>query len=98
MTKFFLTILTKILSSFDNNTKGFSARKLSAFAGVIVCIYATVHYVDTSTVVDALKVWLVFALLCLGIITVEQLIKLKNGQNEPPKPDDKLPDDQPPVQ
>ena len=89
---FFRRLIDKILSSFDNDSVGFSARKLSAFVGVSISVYATVHYVNGATVIDALKVWLIFALLCLGIITIEQLIKLKNGSSESSKEDKKSSD------
>lgn len=82
-------LIHKIVSSFDNSTDGFSARKLSAFVGVIVSVMATFRFVDGSTVIDALMVWLVFALLCLGIITAEQLLrayKVSKNTDEKPEP------------
>lgn len=79
-----LTIFQKLIHSFDNEPQGFSARKLSAFIAVVMAIYATVHYVDGTTVINALMVWLTFALLCLGIITAEQVLRFK-GQSEPEK-------------
>ncbi len=72
-------LISKLLASFDNDTKGFSARKLSAFIAVAISVYATIHYVDSTNTISALKVWLLFALLCLGIITAEQLIKIKSN-------------------
>jgi hypothetical protein len=81
-----LTIFQKLIHSFDNEPQGFSARKLSAFIAVVMAIYATVHYVDTTTVINALMVWLTFALLCLGIITAEQVLRFKGGETkEEPK-------------
>lgn len=77
-----LGILHKLIASFDNTTDGFSARKLSAFAGVVVSIIATFRFVDDKTIIEALMVWLVFALLCLGIVTAEQVLKFyKGGEN-----------------
>lgn len=80
-------LIHKIVSSFDNSPDGFSARKLSAFVGVIVSVIATFRFVDNNTIIDALMVWLVFALLCLGIITAEQLLRAyktsKNGDDKP---------------
>lgn len=77
-------LMEKILASFDNSNDGFSARKLSAFVGVTVSIVATFRFVDTTTIIEALMVWLCFALLCLGIITAEQVIRLRNkGNNDP---------------
>lgn len=69
----------KFINSFDNTKNGFSARKLSAFIAVLTSIYATYKFVDTTTVVHSLMVWLTFALLCLGIITVEQILKFKGN-------------------
>jgi hypothetical protein len=79
-----MSIFNKLMRSFDNGPGGFSARKLSAFVGVMVAIYATYEFVDTTTVISALMVWLTFALLCLGIITAEQVLRFK-GQAEPEK-------------
>jgi len=70
-----LTIWAKLVSSFDNSADGFSARKLSAFTAVIVALVATFKYVDNNVIINTLMVWLVFALLCLGIITAEQILK-----------------------
>lgn len=75
-------IFKKLLSSFDNTTTGFSARKLSAFAAVVVGVVATFKFGSDTNIVEILTVWLGFALLCLGIITVQQIIDFKNG----PKP------------
>jgi len=69
----------KIIASFDNSQDGFSARKLSAFAGVSVGVIITFKYIEPQYLIEALIVWLCFALLCLGIVTMEQVIKLKNG-------------------
>jgi uncharacterized membrane protein HdeD (DUF308 family) len=77
-------LMHKIIASFDNSKDGFSARKLSAFAGVSVSIIATFRFVDTATIIEALMVWLCFALLCLGIITAEQVIRLRNKSGETP--------------
>ncbi len=74
-----LGILKKLIASFDNTTDGFSARKLSAFAGVVVSIIATFRFVDDKTIIEALIVWLVFALLCLGIVTAEQILRAYKG-------------------
>ena len=78
-------LMQKIIASFDNSKDGFSARKLSAFAGVTVSIIATFRFVDTATIIEALMVWLCFALLCLGIITAEQVIRFRNkGADQTP--------------
>lgn len=91
---FIADLWTKLIASFDNSSKGFSARKLSAFAAVIMGVYATVHYVETVNVIEALHAWLLFALLCMGIVTLEQVANAKSKlgaapKQEPPKEEPK---------
>ena len=72
----------KLLGSFDTTSSGsLSARKLSAFAAVMTAIYVTAKEIPTSDQINALYAWLFFAAVCLGIVTAEQIIKLKNGSN-----------------
>lgn len=75
-------LLTKLLASFDNHSMGMSARKLTAFA-LMVCV-AYIHYkwITTDTAVNFLVVDLCAIFLLLGIVTAEQIIKLKNGKDE----------------
>lgn len=76
-----LSIWKKFIYSFDNEKNGgFSGRKLSAFIAVSTAIYATYEFVDSTTVVSALMVWLTFALLCLGIVTAQQVLQFKNSE------------------
>jgi hypothetical protein len=72
----------KLLSSFDNYSKGFSARKLSAFVGIILASFITYRFVSFDNVVNLVSIWLGFSLLCLGIVTVQNLIELRNGKKE----------------
>lgn len=69
----------KLLKSFDNSKDGWSGRKLSAFAGVFVSAFITFKYIEPQYLIEAIMVWLCFSLLCLGIVTIEQIVKLKNG-------------------
>lgn len=71
----------KLIKSFDNSKDGWSGRKLSAFAGVFVSAYITFKYIEAQYLIEAIMVWLCFSLLCLGIVTIEQIVKLKNGDN-----------------
>lgn len=84
-----------ILSSLDNFSKGASANKLSAAAAVAIAIFITKHYVTNENVFDIIIVWLVFALLCLGIIVTRQLIELvqsyKGGNQGKTQLEDKEP-------
>jgi uncharacterized membrane protein HdeD (DUF308 family) len=74
--------LKKLINSLDNKTDGFSGRKLSALVGVLTGVYITAVKLPADAQINALYAWLGFALLCLGIVTIEQIMKLKNG-NEP---------------
>jgi len=73
-------MLKKLIASFDNSTLGFSGRKLTAFASVVIAAYVT-YTLPLEVRLHALYSWQILALLCLGIITVEQVIKFKNGQS-----------------
>ena len=77
--------LSKLVGSFDNNSKSFSARKLTAFAFVVFSGYIHVRYVGPENAIEALLVDAGTALLCLGIITFEQVIKFKNGESDKPQ-------------
>jgi hypothetical protein len=73
--------LKKILASFENAPGGFSARKLTAFAFAACAIFlqwkhATPETVPTLVLIDAST-----ALLCLGIVTAAELIKLRGGKD-----------------
>jgi hypothetical protein len=76
-------IIDNLIGSFDTvKENGFSARKLSAFA-LMVCV-AFVHFkwVNHENVAEVLIIDLCGVLILLGLVTMEQVIKLKNGQNE----------------
>jgi hypothetical protein len=74
-------IFKDLVASFTTDTLGFSARKLSAFAGVIVAIVVTFK-LPKEAYLHAIYAWQTFALLCLGIVTVEQIIRFKEGNKE----------------
>ena len=74
-------MINKLLGSFDNTTKNsYSARKLTAFAFVLFSGYLHIKYVNEENAINFLMVDALTALLCLGIITFEQVIKFKNGE------------------
>jgi hypothetical protein len=74
-------LFDRLVNSFDNENAGFSARKLTAFALVLCIYYIHYKYVNESIAIEALIVDLCGVLISLGIITAEQVIKLKNGGN-----------------
>lgn len=74
-------IIDDIIKSFNTDKGGFSSRKLSAFIAVMIAIYFTIAYGVEKFLVEVIIVWLTFALLCLGIVTIDQIIRLKNGNS-----------------
>jgi hypothetical protein len=80
-------VINWLFSSFDNHSKGASARKFSAFIAVIVSVYITIKLTVAEYLEGVLMIWLGFALLCLSVITVQEIIKLKNGGKAEPEPD-----------
>lgn len=73
--------LSKLTNSLDTTSSGFSGRKLTALASIIIAAYVT-YQLPADAKLYALYSWQALALLCLGIVTFEQIVKLKNG-NEP---------------
>lgn len=76
-----LNFIKKLIASFDNTKDGFSGRKLSSFAAVCVCVYLSNKYCDRDNLGEILMIWLAFASLCLGLVTMQQVIDLKNSKS-----------------
>ena len=81
--------LNDLWNSFLNNKEGASGRKLSAFwAIVVVATFISYKYTSNENVLYMTITWLVFALVCLGLVTIPELIKflaeLKNGKKDGP--------------
>ncbi len=73
--------ITNLVRSLDNKQDaGYSARKLTGLVSIITGIVVTYHLPGEAKL-HALYSWQVLALLCLGIVTIEQIIKFKTGQN-----------------
>lgn len=73
--------LEKWIASFENAPGGFSARKLTAFAFAACALFlqwkhATPENTPTLVLIDAST-----ALLCLGIVTAAELVKLRSGKD-----------------
>ena len=76
-----MSLLKDFFASFKNAPGGFSARKLTAFAFAACALFlqwkhATPETVPTLVLIDAST-----ALLCLGIVTAAELIKLRGGKD-----------------
>ena len=91
-----VSLLKKVIYSFENSKRGFSARKLSAFAAMNLVFYIDKRYLDSiektndySFIPDLVMYHLLFVLTCLGIVTFEEITKMKNGQSKE-KEDDKV--------
>lgn len=81
-----LNAWVKLLRSFDNTSDGYSARKLSAFVGVATAIYITHQHVNESNLEEILNTWLIFVGFMLGVVTVEQFLRFKEGGKSAPPP------------
>jgi hypothetical protein len=75
-------MIKDLINSLKNDSTGFSGRKLSAFVGVLTGVYLTIFKIPLEHQLDALMVWLSFSLLCLGIVTVQNVIEFKNGKKD----------------
>jgi hypothetical protein len=73
-------VFSDLWASFNTETGGASARKLSAFVAVVMVagVITHKHATDQNTV-ELVIVWLSFALLCLGLVTMSQLVELRTG-------------------
>ena len=74
-------IIENLINSLNNQDSGFSARKLTAFALMVLIAYVHYKYVDLSNAIEAILIDLGGVLLLLGIITFEQILKFKNGNS-----------------
>ena len=82
--------LNDIWESFKINDIGASSRKLSAFwAIVVVATFISYKYTSSANVFEMVIVWLLFACVCLGLVTIPELLKdlveLKKGKKDEPK-------------
>jgi hypothetical protein len=72
----------KIFGSLDNHTvDSYSGRKLTTVTSIAVAAYVTIFLLPEGDRLHALYAWLLVALLCLSIITVQNVIELKNGNS-----------------
>lgn len=75
-------IIKNLLGSFDNVKGGFSARKLTAFAFVVMSAFIHLKYVNETNAIEALIVDVCCVLVALGIITAQNIIDFKSNKNE----------------
>jgi hypothetical protein len=70
-------IRDNLLNSLNTAIGGYSARKLTAFVTVICILYIHYKYIGSANAIDALFYDMMFVLVLLGIVTFEQLYRLK---------------------
>jgi hypothetical protein len=75
-------IINGLWASFNTYEKGASARKLTAFALMVLIAYCHIKYVDNTNVIEAIIIDLSGVLLCLGLVTASNIIELKNGSKK----------------
>jgi hypothetical protein len=68
-----------IINSFYNNNIGFSGRKLTALFCVLYGAYLAKD-LEGENRLHACYAFLSVALLCLGIVTVQNILDFKNGK------------------
>lgn len=62
-------------------------RKLAALTSLITSITLSVKYTNSNNIDSILITWLTFGLLCMGIITFEQILKFNGKQDSQVLPD-----------
>lgn len=80
------TFITKLFASLDNHSLGYSGRKLTALFSILMGAYITYCKLPQDAYLHALYAWQMLCVLCLGIVTAEQIIKFKNGSKEDEQP------------
>jgi hypothetical protein len=74
-----MTKLLKILGLTAEKDGG-SARKFSAFYSVVLMAgFITIKKSDATNALNMLIAWLIFAGVCLGMVTIQQIVDFKNG-------------------
>jgi nitrogen fixation/metabolism regulation signal transduction histidine kinase len=89
----FSTIYNGIIGSLDNKkNSGFSARKISVLVVMVCVIFIHASWLkhafskeDYEFIIEILTIDSLFVLLLLGIVTIEQVTKLKNGDKSETK-------------
>lgn len=71
----------KVFASLDNHSLGYSGRKLTAVFAILMGAYITKYHLPTEAYLHALYAWQILALLCLGIVTIQNIIDFKNGKD-----------------
>jgi hypothetical protein len=79
-----MNIITNLLNSFTTEKGGFAARKLTAFALMFCIAYIHLKFVNESNAIEALIIDLIGVAFFLGLVSVTQILELKNGKKDEP--------------
>lgn len=77
----FKLLISQLANSFNNSEKGASARKLGAFASVMLSMGLSIQYTTPETLEDIIIVWLTYSAACLGMVTWEKTKFTKSEKN-----------------
>lgn len=75
----FKGLLLRFYGLISNDNSGFSLKKAAALSGLIEAMRISHEHATEKNVFDILSLWLLFILLCLGVVAMVDVIKLKNG-------------------
>lgn len=79
MVNFIKRVVNDFVESFNTTKKGFSIRKIIAAIIVGCIIYIHYKFVNSANAVTVLLYDMGFVLVMLGIVTIDQLYRFKNG-------------------
>ena len=70
--------INNVLRSFDNvQNSGYSARKLTGWTSIMIGGFISIYQLEPQYKLHALYAWQATGLISLGIVTAEQIIRLK---------------------
>lgn len=78
--KYIKQLIKDYFGSFYANANGMSGRKLTAFLSFTVAVLVTFIWITPETFITVLWSWILTGLLCLGLVTFQQLTEFKNGK------------------
>lgn len=72
-------VVNNLANSFNTKPIGYSGRKLTAFAILVLVYYIHFKFLDNNNAVEVLIVDLCAVMLLFGLVSFQQLLSLKNG-------------------
>ncbi len=71
----FKKVILWLFGSLDKSDNTSSGRKWAALTAIWTAVYITIKHTDNLNVKALVPDWLVFGAVCLGLITIPELIK-----------------------